>query len=136
MKNATGTQSGCRNAMKQSERLTERKTNGRISAANIGPKLFHQKRTGFVADIDPALVLQILDIAERKRKPDDNITARRMIAGLVKKIPEWAVFGHAGRLLNHLAASGWFYLTAPAWRLKLHIYFPMLARGFNKLSPI
>jgi hypothetical protein len=42
----------------------------RISAANSGPNLFHQKLSRFMADVDTAFVQKVLDIPECKRKPN------------------------------------------------------------------
>jgi hypothetical protein len=37
-----------------------------ISAANIGPNGFHQNRIVLMADVDPALGQEILDVAQRQ----------------------------------------------------------------------
>jgi hypothetical protein len=39
----------------------------RISPANIGPKPIPPETDGLVADVDPALGQEILDIAQRQR---------------------------------------------------------------------
>ena len=41
-----------------------------ISRAKIGPNPIDPEQNAFVADIDPTLVQQVLDISERKREPD------------------------------------------------------------------
>jgi hypothetical protein len=38
-----------------------------------------------VADLDAAFVQHVLDALQRRREPNDGITARRMISGLVLK---------------------------------------------------
>jgi hypothetical protein len=51
-----------------------------------------------VADIDPSLVQQILDIAERKRKPDVEHHRQADDFGRGLEVFEWARLGHQRRL--------------------------------------
>ena len=58
-------------ALKQRERAYTFVTRlFRISAANIGPNRFPPKSDRFMADVDPPLGQQILDVAQRQRVPD------------------------------------------------------------------
>ena len=61
------------------------------------------KTDGFVADIDAALVQQVLDIPQRQRKSDiqHHRQADDLWAGF--KIAEWAAICHPETLLRHPA---------------------------------
>jgi hypothetical protein len=39
----------------------------------------------FMTNLNPTLMKQVFDIAQRQREPNDSLTARRMISGLVLK---------------------------------------------------
>jgi hypothetical protein len=56
----------------------------RISAANIGPNRFHQNLP-VMADLDPALRQQILDVAQRQWTFTHIITTRRITSGALVK---------------------------------------------------
>jgi len=56
-----------------------------------------------MADINPALVKQILDIPQRKRKSDVQHHRQADNLGRRFEVTEWAVFCHASRLLRHPA---------------------------------
>ena len=52
-----------------------------MSGCKDRPKPVPQEPQGFVADIDPALVQQILDVAKAQRVPDVLITTRKITSG-------------------------------------------------------
>jgi hypothetical protein len=59
------------------------------SAPDLGPKDRAEpvptKPPCLLADLDPALVQQVLDVPQGQRDPDQGITARLMISGGVLK---------------------------------------------------
>ena len=59
-----------------------------ISAANIGPNLFHQNRTVFVADLNASFVTEDLrTLRSESGKRTYSITAKRMISRARFKVP-------------------------------------------------
>jgi hypothetical protein len=58
---------------------------------------------GLIADVDPLLVKKVLDVPQRKRKPDIHHDGKVDDLGAGAKVPEGAAFGHLGKPLARRA---------------------------------
>ena len=67
-----------------------------------------------VADVDAALVQQVLDVSERKREPDVHHHRQADDLGAGLEVPEGGAFGHPKRLAGRSARLNQILLTMPA----------------------
>ena len=89
----------------------------RISAANIGPNLFHQNRTVSWLISMPRSCRRSSTLRSESGKRTYSITAKRMISGLVLKYLNGECFVICGFYKYTLLASTEFNLTVPSPRL-------------------
>jgi hypothetical protein len=81
-----------------------------------------QEPHGFMADIDAALMQQILDVAKGKRKPDVHHHSKVDDLQRCFEVTEWAVFFHLETLPPPaLPVSSRFLLTVPSSLLMQHL---------------
>ena len=85
----------------------------RISAANIGPNLFHQNRTVSWLISMPRSCRRSSTLRSESGKRTYSITAKRMISGLVLKYLNGECFVICGCYKYTLLASTEFNLTVP-----------------------
>ena len=96
----------------------------RISAANIGPNLFHQNRTVSWLISTPRSCKKSSTLWSESGKQTYSITARRMISGLVLKCLNGECFVIRRGYETARPVSSWFCLTVPACNICHIIILP------------